>query len=376
MKRIVHLSSIAPWDYGRMWRIARSLTKRYQVEIHGRAPFEHETIDGIEVYGYPGGQSFRERFERIKIFRRKMLANPPDAIQVNSPEQLPMLLELKWRKKVAAIFDSYEFYPDVAKFAPYAQGTLRQPIFQFVSNSVIPALARRADAIVCGDYPTGRYYASNKCDVVVPLINYLFKSELERTIPPRPIDHPELHHGGILSHDRGGALMLDALKILKERGTPVRMIFTGSSPTDPMLLPWEDVLRTRGIENLVEHRGYVSIEENNDLMATAKLALVLTKIERSSANFPQKIFYYLGWGVPIVITKMPALSEVLPADLPGVYYVPEKATAIADTISRVLSDEPARAEAGAKAREWICANALWEPQEEKLLALYERLLES
>jgi len=208
---------------------------------------------------------------------------------------------------------------------------------------------------------------------VVPLINYLFLHELERELPVRPPNHPELHHGGILSHDRGGVLMLDALEMLNKRGNAARMIFTGSPPTDPALLPWDQAVTKRGIEHLVEHRGYVSTEENNDLMAEAKLALILTKVERSRYNFPQKIFYYLGWSVPIIITKLPALEEVLPPDLPGVYYVPEDATAIADMIERVLADEPARQKAGEAARKWILENAIWEPQEEKLFAMYERL---
>ncbi len=357
-----------------MWRIARSLAKKYRVEIHARAKFDHKIVDGIEIFGYPGGQSFRERYERMKIYRRKMLADPPDAIQINSPEQLPILIEIAKRRHVASIFDSYEFYPDAARYADYAQGTFKQPFFQWFSNDIIPFLVHQVDATLTSDNPTARYYLDKRIKPVQPLLNFPFQFELDRAIPERPSNHPELHYGGILTQDRGGTLILDALKMLKDRGRPTRMIFTGTPPTDPELLPWDRALISRGIEELVEHRGYVSLDENYDLMAMAKLAVMPTMVDRYRFNIPQKIFYYLGWGVPVITTKLAALADVLPNDLPGVYYIPEDATAIADTIAAVLSDERERVRAGAAAREWVRKNIRWEPEEEKLFALYERLL--
>ncbi|MDK9699859.1 MAG: glycosyltransferase family 4 protein [bacterium] len=366
-KRLVHLSSVASWDYSRLWRIACSQAKEYDVEIHARAKFEFEERNGIKIYGYQGGISFGERYDRIQMFRRKMFANPPDFVQINSPEQLFLLRQLKEKYHVKTIWDSYEYYPDAARFAWYASRFPMKQIVHWMANSMIPKMARHAELILTSDPPTARYYKELGHPNCHTLINYLTTTEYQRTIPPRPDNHPELHYGGILSQSRGGALMLDAMKLLKEQYRPVKLLVTGPPPTDPAIVPWDEALATRGISDIVEHRGFVELDENYDLMAMAKLAILPTNIDRYRFNLPQKILYYLGWGVPVVSTEMPALKEVLPEGLSGVYYVKESPSEFADRIKYLLDHDDERIAAGQRGREWLLANGRWDHCEQILL---------
>lgn len=372
-KRIAHLATITSWDYVRLWRIARSQSKHYDVSIYARAPFQYKEIDGIKIYGFSGGQSFPERFKRIRIYKKLMLENRPDAIQINAPEMLPLLLSLKKQLGCKAIFDSYEYYPDVLPFASYAQGFFRKPLFRWITYQKIPAWAKQTDLVFTSDFPTARYYMEQGIRPCLALMNFPFREEMFRQIPNRNDQHPELHYGGVLTPERGGVLILDAISILVKNGFPVRMIFTGPPPTDPLLIPWDEALKKRGIENYVEHKGYVSLEENYNLMGMAKIAVMPTSIRRYRFNIPQKIFYYLGWGVAVITTPLEALKDVLPQDLPGLYYVSENATDLANQIQKLLTNwEQTQLEISI-GQKWVQEHCLWEPQEIQLLSALDQM---
>lgn len=372
-KKIYHLATITKWDYIRLWRIARSQSKEFDVEIFARGEFDRKEIDGIIVHGFKGGQSFKERFQRIQAYKKFVLQNPADIIQINAPEMLPLLLSLKSKLNCKAIFDSYEFYPDVLPHAPYAQGLISKPLFHWIAHQKIPDWARKVDLVLTSDAPTARYYRSKEIHSTIELMNFPFKEELQRSIPDRPTNHPELHYGGVLTPERGGAVILDAIEQLHNRNILVRMIFTGPPPSDPSLTPWKETLKKRNLEEYVEHRGYVSLEENFDLMGMAKIAVMPTSISRYRYNIPQKIFYYLGWGVAVISTPLPALTEVIPKNLPGIYYVQENPSDVASTIERILSNWDKTLYEVKQGQKWIQENCLWEPQEEKLMSAIHNL---
>ncbi|MCX7834595.1 MAG: glycosyltransferase family 4 protein [bacterium] len=365
--RIAHLATISSWDYIRLWRIARSQSKIYDVEIYARASFQYQEVDGIRIFGFAGGQSFSERLQRIKLYQTLMLKKAPDIIQINAPEMLPMSLSLKRKLGCKVIFDSYEYYPDVLPFASYARGWLRKPFFHWITYHKIPQWSRQVDLVLTSDTPTARYYSEQGVQNCIALMNFPFRDEMFRKKPLRPSQHPELHYGGILTPERNGMLILDAIEILVKNNFPVRMIFTGPPPSDPSLIPWEEALTKRGIQNFVEHRGYVSLEENYDLMSLAKIAVMPTSMRRYRYNIPQKIFYYLGWGVPVISTPLTALKEVLPEHLPGLYYVSENAQELASQIRTLLTSWDKTEQEVSIGQKWVQENCLWEPQEEKLL---------
>ncbi len=87
---------------------------------------------------------------------------------------------------------------------------------------------------------------------------------------------------------------------------------------------------------------------------------------------PNKLFEYMGAGLPVVASAFPELSRVIDGSSAGVTFDPEEPASIAAAMNKVLSDADLRARMSENARKAALVYN-WENEEKTLLAVYARM---
>jgi glycosyltransferase involved in cell wall biosynthesis len=89
---------------------------------------------------------------------------------------------------------------------------------------------------------------------------------------------------------------------------------------------------------------------------------------------PTKLFEYMGCALPVVAADLPPIRSYVTAANCGLLVPPEQPEAFVAAIEYLL-DHPAEAcQMGQNGRQAVLTTYNWQPEEQKLLALYQRLL--
>jgi phosphatidylinositol alpha-mannosyltransferase len=167
-------------------------------------------------------------------------------------------------------------------------------------------------------------------------------------------------------HDprKGLPVMLRAWPRLRRSGLRLRVI--GADPLAVRLL----LTRLRLPENGIDILGYVDDDHLTEELSVAKL---LVAPSLGNESFGMVITRALACATPVVASDIPGYAEVVTPQV-GALTPPGDPDALAETIERVLADEPARVELGRAARELAASRYAWPLLARRLQDCYERVL--
>lgn len=154
--------------------------------------------------------------------------------------------------------------------------------------------------------------------------------------------------------------LIEAARILKERGRPHQVLIAGTGPEE-----YERALREladRGdVAHLVTFLGMVKGEDKVSLYQASTVFALPT----SQENFGFVFYEALAAGCPVITTKgvdtWPELAQA------GAIIIDQDARQLADGIERMTSDLDARQQLGARGRAWVLENL----DPERLVQAYE-----
>ena len=157
---------------------------------------------------------------------------------------------------------------------------------------------------------------------------------------------------GHLVERQGVDVLLRAVALLNERGSPVSASVIGGGPLESDL---RDTARRLGIGELVVFHGFVESHlEVERLLASASIAVAPYRPSEGSFSRyadPGKAKAYLAAGLPILLTDVPPNANVL-AQRGGAEIVPFDHVALASAIARVLDDRDSWNERHVRALEY------------------------
>jgi len=78
-------------------------------------------------------------------------------------------------------------------------------------------------------------------------------------------------------------------------------------------------------------------------------------------------------GLPVVVSAVHALTEIVTDKVTGVQFPPGDAGALADVLQRLLENPGLRRELGENARAWVARDRTWERDAERYRDAYARL---
>jgi len=168
--------------------------------------------------------------------------------------------------------------------------------------------------------------------------------------------------------DKGVGETVEAARLLKARGVPVRIVLAGDpDPENPAAIPLSR-LREWQAEGVVDWRGHV--EDVPALLRDSHIAVLPSYRE----GLPKSLLEAAAAGRPIVATDVAGCREIVRQGENGVLVPVRDAAALADAIEHLAGDAELRRRMGAHGRRLVEGSFSEKAVVQRTLALYRDLL--
>jgi glycosyltransferase involved in cell wall biosynthesis len=172
----------------------------------------------------------------------------------------------------------------------------------------------------------------------------------------------------LVAHEGVGTL-LAAVRLMRDGGAPVRALIVGDGPEKAAL---ERQAADLGINAIFT--GRVPMSRVRDYHAVLDVFVVPRNPDRvCQLVTPLKPVEAMASGLPVVVSAVRALGEIISDKVTGLLAAPRDPAALADCLQQLLASPDLRRELGANAREWVARDRTWEHNAERYRAAYARL---
>jgi glycosyltransferase involved in cell wall biosynthesis len=194
------------------------------------------------------------------------------------------------------------------------------------------------------------------------------QGKLKASLGIEPGQHVVGLVSSLVAHEGIGTL-LEAVKILGDRGVRTRALIVGDGPERPALQRQAAAL---GIDAIFP--GRVPMSQVRAYHAVLDAFVVPRTPDRvCQLVTPLKPVEAMASGLPVVVSGVRALSEIVNDKVTGLVSAPLDPVALADALSGLLDNPDLRAELGANAREWVARDRTWAHNAARYREAYERL---
>lgn len=367
-KRVVQVCSAHPSDDGRVFqRTCRALAEAgYEVHLIATdpAPQAYER-HGVTIHPLEHVISSRERIRRRHQVARMAAELRPDILHVHEPELLGPVIKSSGQTPV--IFDAHELYVEVlldrewlprwirpvarAAWDVYERWLLRQCVAVFAATEGVAARYRplHPRTIVLANFPD-------------------LREHLAMPAPAR--SGRDCVFSGTLSENRGLFEMLDAFRLLADRGVAATLHIAGKGSAE-LMQRLDDRVEMLDLRDRVRVSGPFAREDGTRMANEASIGMVPhLPYGNNLVAWPVKMLDYLALGLPLVYSNLPCHIELLAGAEVGNAVEPTP-TQIADAVQKLVEDPALAARLSANAREVAASRLNWGVEKQKLLDLYQ-----
>lgn len=379
MKRVLMLfpMSFEPYQgrYLRAYNEAKTLEESgYQVTVLGwdrsgkSAP--DEVRDGIRIeriYEPAPDRSGVNSLPNFIRFCAKVLSHVKkrhfDFIHCHNLQLLPLGILLKKLKRVPLIFDSCE--PDY--FALYPRRL--QGMVKFFERF----MANRADAIlVHNDYQVKKYRLLGHRRIT--LIGSYPSKEMIRRPSERHSRNGKIIFGriGSIYQDNGIEEILEGFRLISKTMENVELLFAGR-----VFDSYQEKFNrlTKGMDNKVRVLGAFNCHDMPKLYSQIDVSIIIYHRSLWFKNItPTKFFDSLAMGVPVIVSDMGGLKEIIEHYNCGIVVDERNPEEVAEAVKKMSEDPALRHEMALNGLRAIKENYNWERMQERLLNIYSTLL--
>jgi glycosyltransferase involved in cell wall biosynthesis len=194
------------------------------------------------------------------------------------------------------------------------------------------------------------------------------QGRLRASLGIKPGEHVVGLVSSLVAHEGIGTL-LEAVKILNDRGIRTRALIVGDGPERPALQRQAQAL---GIDAIFP--GRVPMSQVRAYHAVLDVFVVPRTPDRvCQLVTPLKPVEAMASGLPVVVSGVRALSEIVSDKVTGLLSPPLDADALAGALAELLDSPELRAELGANAREWVARDRTWAHNAARYREAYRRL---
>jgi glycosyltransferase involved in cell wall biosynthesis len=294
-----------------------------------------EAIDGIRVLRMGGKNTFN-----FAVYRNigHVVEDDGYDIVVDDLNKIPFYSPWKVKVPVLAIlmhlFRGSIFRETLFPLASYVWLTesmipwvYKRCLFAVLSNS------SRQDVVRLGIRP-------EQVTVIPP------GTDFTRFTPDRKIKRvPVLLHVGRIKRYKSVDHLLQAAKLLRERGRACRVVIVGTGDDRPRL---EQLTVKLGLGDMVEFTGFISEEEKVNWYRRSAL-LVENSVKEGWGLI---VMEANGCGTPVVVARSPGLVDSSRNGVNGLFYEYGNVTDLAGKLERLLGDDELRRKLGRQAIDW------------------------
>ncbi len=173
----------------------------------------------------------------------------------------------------------------------------------------------------------------------------------------------------LVAHEGIGTL-LEAVKILNDRGVRARALIVGDGPERTALQR-----QAAGLGLDAVFTGRVPSSKVRDYHAVLDVFVVPRTPDRvCQLVTPLKPVEAMASGLPVVVSSVRALAEIVQDGETGLLFPPLDAAALADQLGQLLDQPELRRKLGASAREWVARDRTWAHNAARYREIYSRVL--
>ncbi len=186
----------------------------------------------------------------------------------------------------------------------------------------------------------------------------------------KPDEHVVGEVSSLVPHEGIGTL-LEATKILKDRGIKVRALIVGDGPERPAL---QRQAADLGLAETAIFTGRVPAAKVREFHALLDVFVVPRTPDRvCQLVTPLKPVEAMASGLCVVTSEVKALAEIIKPDVTGALTIPEDPVALADSLELLICSPDIRRKLGDNAREWVARDRTWAHNAERYRDAYARL---
>jgi glycosyltransferase involved in cell wall biosynthesis len=367
--KVAHLTSAHPRVDTRIFlKECRSLAvSGYDVHLVVADGLGDAELSGVSIHdvGRLPGRLNRMCRTTFKVLRLATLLDA-DVYHLHDPELIPIGLRLKMLGK-KVIFDAHEDLPKQILAKPY----LNKPTLWALSG-VFGAFeswaCRRFDGVIAATpFIRDKFLTINPN--TVDINNFPLQGELENELSWDAKQKEVCYVGGI-AKIRGIHEVCEALSLI---GSDAHLNLCGNFESPA----FEATVRSLPGWQSVYLHGFVGRNGVREVMSRSVAGLVTLhpKINYLDA-LPVKMFEYMCAGIPVIASDFPLWRKIIAGNDCGLLVDPLNPQAVADAIDYFVTHPQEAKRMGANGRRAVVERYNWAVEEKKLLAFYERLLES
>ena len=185
-----------------------------------------------------------------------------------------------------------------------------------------------------------------------------------------PNEHVVGEVSTLVPHEGIGTL-LEATRLLRERGLPVRVLIVGDGPERPAL---QRQAADLGLAEAAIFTGRVPAAKVREFHALLDVFVVPRTPDRvCQLVTPLKPIEAMASGLCVVTSDVRALAEIIKPDVTGALTIPEDPVALADTLELLVCSPDIRKKLGDNAREWVARDRTWAHNATRYRDAYARL---
>lgn len=289
-----------------------------------------------------------------------------DLYHFHDPELIPMGLLLRASGK-SVIYDIHEDAPKDVLSKPYLPRWSRALVSWFVDVLERTACSRFSGLVVVTPSIAKRFSPLNRHTVTVH--NYPYVRELLRdgkSVPWESRRQSVAYVGG-LSLVRAIREMVCAMSYLPESLSGQLEL---AGPVDKADTNLTEISRHPGWSR-VKHYGFIDQRSTFGILQNVRAGLVLYHPEPNHFEaLPQKMFEYMGAGLPVIASNFPFWREILGESGCAIFVDPLNPREISKAIEYVLTHPREAEEMGRRGQAAVLQKFNWDSEAEKLIQLY------
>jgi glycosyltransferase involved in cell wall biosynthesis len=369
-KKIVHLTTVhPPFDVRIFHKECKSIARAgYDVTLIA-CHEKDEMCDGVRIQAVPKTPGRLSRMIRgvWKVYREAVYQDA-DLYHFHDPELLLIGLLLRMKGKIV-VYDVHEDVSEDVATKVYIPPGFRHLLAWAVGS--LEAFSSRFFSAVVSVTPriNRRFQRRNQNSVIVSNYPVL---EIHRGVAQRPWMErsSSVVYAGVIAEDRCVFSMVDAINLLPEEAQ-VTLKLAGTFSPEKL---HREVAGTAGWRR-VEYLGHIDRAHVRELFDNVRAGLLLYRPDPNSLECaPNKLFEYMQAGIPIIASDLPGFRTIINGARCGILVDPCCPQVIANAIEYVIDHPQEAEEMGRRGCDEVLRRFNWASEEQKLLDLYRKLL--
>lgn len=318
--------------------------------------------------------------DRIEEFARK---HKVDALHVHDLPNVGPGIRVARKLGIPIVADLHENHPAavrawVGPIKPQHYITTNQTIWNSYqkrcvmgADRVIVVIEEGRDLLVAHGIPEDKIHVvANYVD-----LDYLAKCSETAQSWPEYDGKFVISYTGFLGPDRGVDMAIRAMAMLKKDAPKAHLVVVGDAPAGSSYINvLHNLVKKLDVLDSVELAGWQPFSKIPGYVASCSIGLVPHQRNPHRDNtIPNKLFDYMGFNKPVVVSDCPPLKRIVTAANAGLVFPASSPEKLAECILKLYNNADMVKQLGANAAQSVQTNYNWTNAGAELVRVYEKI---